>query len=219
MPATGGWTRRPHNNRVSTSGALKTSDIWSKTIGHDPYAAEHETESNSIQEGNSSLEKEKARGIMELARHQNIANRGTGGVNGNEGQDDFARKMFFGLKTGKLRAADKIKNEHNQNNLNTLVDLEGNFELSSSEDEFIEVSEHEDTNKEGKNLKGKESKSKKKKRKKDHSKRDRKSSKRRKRSDSTSSSGSDSEDSRRRKRKRSKSKKRKKEKTGSKRDK
>jgi len=28
----------PHNNRVSTSNALQTSDIWSKTIGHDPYA-------------------------------------------------------------------------------------------------------------------------------------------------------------------------------------
>ena len=29
----------PHNNRVSASAALRTNDIWSKTIGHDPYAA------------------------------------------------------------------------------------------------------------------------------------------------------------------------------------
>lgn len=29
----------PHNNRVSASGALKTNDMWSKTIGYDPYAA------------------------------------------------------------------------------------------------------------------------------------------------------------------------------------
>ncbi len=28
----------PHNNRVSGSSALKTNDIWSKTIGYDPYA-------------------------------------------------------------------------------------------------------------------------------------------------------------------------------------
>ncbi len=32
----------PHNNRVSASSALKTNDIWSKTIGHDPYASKHE---------------------------------------------------------------------------------------------------------------------------------------------------------------------------------
>lgn len=31
--------RMPHNNRMSASSALKTNDIWSKTIGHDPYAA------------------------------------------------------------------------------------------------------------------------------------------------------------------------------------
>ncbi len=34
--------RMPHNNRVSASGALKTNDIWSKTIGYDPYAEKDE---------------------------------------------------------------------------------------------------------------------------------------------------------------------------------
>lgn len=29
----------PHNNRVSGSAALRTNDMWSKTIGHNPYAA------------------------------------------------------------------------------------------------------------------------------------------------------------------------------------
>lgn len=33
MPASAGRVRMPHNNRMSTSAALKTSDIWSKTIG------------------------------------------------------------------------------------------------------------------------------------------------------------------------------------------
>ena len=28
----------PHNNRMTTTGTLKTNDIWSKTIGHNPYA-------------------------------------------------------------------------------------------------------------------------------------------------------------------------------------
>ena len=32
----------PHNNRVSASTALRTNDIWSKTIGYNPYAAEGE---------------------------------------------------------------------------------------------------------------------------------------------------------------------------------
>ena len=36
--------KMPHNNRVSSSVALKTNDMWSKTIGHDPYA-NMETES------------------------------------------------------------------------------------------------------------------------------------------------------------------------------
>lgn len=29
----------PHNNRVNGSIALNTNDMWSKTIGHDPYAS------------------------------------------------------------------------------------------------------------------------------------------------------------------------------------
>jgi hypothetical protein len=32
----------PHNNRVSGSHALKTNDMWSNIIGHNPYAAEGE---------------------------------------------------------------------------------------------------------------------------------------------------------------------------------
>lgn len=34
--------KMPHNNRVSGSSALRTNDMWSKTIGYDPYAATHE---------------------------------------------------------------------------------------------------------------------------------------------------------------------------------
>eukprot|EP00571_Detonula_confervacea_P001060 CAMPEP_0172312796 /NCGR_PEP_ID=MMETSP1058-20130122/18564_1 /TAXON_ID=83371 /ORGANISM="Detonula confervacea, Strain CCMP 353" /LENGTH=47 /DNA_ID= /DNA_START= /DNA_END= /DNA_ORIENTATION= len=34
--------RMPHNNRVTTGQSLQTSDIWSKTIGHDPYANQAE---------------------------------------------------------------------------------------------------------------------------------------------------------------------------------
>ena len=36
--------RKPHNNRLSSSSALKTNEIWSKTIGYDPYAAAEDAE-------------------------------------------------------------------------------------------------------------------------------------------------------------------------------
>lgn len=39
--------RMPHNNRMSASTALKTNDMWSKTIGHDPYAAGAQQEENA----------------------------------------------------------------------------------------------------------------------------------------------------------------------------
>ena len=32
----------PHNNRMSTSGSLKSSAVWQNTIGHDPYAGQNE---------------------------------------------------------------------------------------------------------------------------------------------------------------------------------
>eukprot|EP00568_Trieres_chinensis_P017983 CAMPEP_0183326902 /NCGR_PEP_ID=MMETSP0160_2-20130417/83427_1 /TAXON_ID=2839 ORGANISM="Odontella Sinensis, Strain Grunow 1884" /NCGR_SAMPLE_ID=MMETSP0160_2 /ASSEMBLY_ACC=CAM_ASM_000250 /LENGTH=74 /DNA_ID=CAMNT_0025494997 /DNA_START=59 /DNA_END=279 /DNA_ORIENTATION=+ len=73
MPATAGRVRMPHNNRVSTSGALKTSDIWSKTIGHDPYAAR----SDPAAAASAAADAEKARGLLELARHQNVTGRGS----------------------------------------------------------------------------------------------------------------------------------------------
>lgn len=92
MPASSGRVRMPHNNRMSTSGALKTTDIWSKTIGHDPYAAECEVN----QESNSAADAEKARGLMELARSQNL-------TGNSASRDDFARKMYLGLKGGKKR--------------------------------------------------------------------------------------------------------------------
>jgi hypothetical protein len=40
MPATAGRVKMPANNRVSSSVALRTTDVWSKTIGYDPYAGE-----------------------------------------------------------------------------------------------------------------------------------------------------------------------------------
>ena len=30
--------RMPHNNRVTAGNALRTTDIWTKTIGHNPVS-------------------------------------------------------------------------------------------------------------------------------------------------------------------------------------
>jgi len=122
MPATAGRTRRPHNNRVSTSGALKTSDIWSKTIGHDPYAPTNTYES-------SEATKEKSRAFLELARqHQNqLSSRKSGGAS----KDDFAQKLFLGLKSGKKRL-NNVSGEPIEKMLKEDYS-------SSSEDEFVEV--------------------------------------------------------------------------------
>lgn len=56
----------PHNNRVSSSTALKTNDMWSKTIGYDPYANQDEdkdAEKNAIH----------AESLMLLARISNLS--------------------------------------------------------------------------------------------------------------------------------------------------
>jgi hypothetical protein len=91
--------RMPHNNnRVSTSGALATSDIWSKTIGHDPYANSSEARERTTLDEDQS----KARGLLELARHQKIAGDTT------SRDDDFSKKLYLGLKGGKKRRGDDV---------------------------------------------------------------------------------------------------------------
>lgn len=129
MPSTSGRVRMPHNNRVSTSGALKTSDIWSKTIGHNPYAADHEREDAESAAANA----ERARGLLELARHQNASSNPTSGNN-----DDFVKKMFLGLKSGKKRRS--VEEETGLNGkIRAGVGADGGDILSSSsEDEFVE---------------------------------------------------------------------------------
>jgi hypothetical protein len=61
-------SKMPHNNRVSSSAALKMNDMWSKTIGYDPYAA---NEAESLEE------KEKkdlqAESLLLLARISNLS--------------------------------------------------------------------------------------------------------------------------------------------------
>lgn len=114
----------PHNNRMSTSAALKTSDIWSKTIGHDPYAAAGELQTQD--ESNGVADAEKARGLLALARHQNIAG-------DTASRDDFARKMYLGLKSGKKHRGGGLVAASGDAKLQEILEQES----SSSEDEYV----------------------------------------------------------------------------------
>ncbi|RYH05354.1 hypothetical protein EON65_44945 [archaeon] len=58
--------KMPHGNRVSGSAALKTNDIWSKTIGYDPYANSSETKNEA------DIEAQRA-SLMLLARMSNLS--------------------------------------------------------------------------------------------------------------------------------------------------
>ena len=91
VTGSGSRARMPHNNRVSSSASLKTNDMWSKTIGYDPYAAEGggDDGGDAAQQAESM---ERAKGIMALAKissaEQGNSDRST----------NFAKQVFWGLK-------------------------------------------------------------------------------------------------------------------------
>ena len=76
MPATAGRVKMPANNRVSSSVALRTTDVWSKTIGYDPYAGAGDgvkKEERASYEASQDL-LSKARAV--LGKSADVANRG-----------------------------------------------------------------------------------------------------------------------------------------------
>jgi len=116
----------PHNNRMSTSASLKTHAIWQTAIGHDPYA--NDTESKDAV---TEADKEKAKSVLAMARSQNV-------TDGAE-RSGFTAQMYRGLKQGKRRRADEIQGgiDGIDPQLQQLLDDPS----SSSEDEFVEVSQ------------------------------------------------------------------------------
>eukprot|EP00546_Thalassionema_frauenfeldii_P006043 CAMPEP_0178917548 /NCGR_PEP_ID=MMETSP0786-20121207/13307_1 /TAXON_ID=186022 /ORGANISM="Thalassionema frauenfeldii, Strain CCMP 1798" /LENGTH=209 /DNA_ID=CAMNT_0020591109 /DNA_START=156 /DNA_END=786 /DNA_ORIENTATION=+ len=197
MPASAGRVHMPHNNRISTSGALATSDIWSKTIGHDPYAAKSEAGASG-----AAADEEKAKGLMALARHQKIAGDDT------SGRDNFSQRLYMGLK--------RKKEGGRKAELETEVVEPDHYKLlqeqeSSSEEEFIEVEDDSASDKNEK--KRRKKKAKKRKRKKDYEsnddassaqeekKKEKKRKKERRRNYDQSSDESSSRDQRRRRKK------------------
>lgn len=198
MPASAGRVRMPHNNRVSVSASLNTTGIWAKTIGHNPYAGKSD-EADAVPEV-SKEDAEVQKQLREAARQQNVAD----GIN----RDDFAQKMYRGLKGGKKRRGmvDEVAEAAAKERENMIKVLEAVDSSSEDEDEYEKL---QSTKAEKKKKKKKEKKRKKEKRK---SKRKRKYSSDESDSDSDDDSKSDySTDSssyERRRKKRRKDKKR-----------
>ena len=63
--------KMPHNNRVSSSVALKTNDMWSSVIGHDPYASSADASDRAAGGGASLLEQSES--LMLLAKMSKLS--------------------------------------------------------------------------------------------------------------------------------------------------
>jgi hypothetical protein len=158
MPASAGRVRMPHNNRMTTSATLKTSDIWSKTIGHDPYAnqADQQEPTLSSRQDADASTAAKVKTVMAMARNQNV----TDGSN----REGFTAKLYLGLKTGKVRRSGVV-DETGLGAVDPKLQQLLEDPDSSSEEEFVEVvsENHVKHNKEDRRKKKKRRKTKKRK--------------------------------------------------------
>ena len=59
---------KPHGNRVSSSSALNTNDIWKNTIGYDPYGDNNNTKSNEDR-----IREEHQASVLLLAKMSNLS--------------------------------------------------------------------------------------------------------------------------------------------------
>lgn len=57
-------TKMPFDNRISASKALSTNDMWSKTIGHDPYASSND----STLRNQEAMLAEQSESLLQLAK-------------------------------------------------------------------------------------------------------------------------------------------------------
>ena len=143
MPSSTGRTRMPHNNRMSTSATLKTTNIWQSTIGHDPYA----NNDDPNQQNKARLDEEKAKTLLKLANASSAAS--SGRKEGAELSTGFVAQMYSGLKTAKKRTKEEaLEGQDGISNREKMsMDAKRMLEeedSSSSEDEFIEVTQSKD---------------------------------------------------------------------------
>eukprot|EP00922_Rhytidocystis_sp_ex-Travisia-forbesii_P047114 GHVS01070213.1.p1 GENE.GHVS01070213.1~~GHVS01070213.1.p1 ORF type:complete len:205 (+),score=59.32 GHVS01070213.1:413-1027(+) len=71
MPATAGRVRMPANNRLSVSDSLRTSEIWQKSVGYDPYAPDSPAAAAGVGGGVDEVSggiNDRAKGLFALAR-------------------------------------------------------------------------------------------------------------------------------------------------------
>lgn len=131
MPASTGRTRMPHNNRMSIDASLRTTAIWSQTIGHDPHAAAAAAAAPTAEQVAAGQRARDA--VLAVARQQNL----TGGAN----RDDFALRMYQGLKPGKKAAvtAAGAAGAGGADEAKQLALALQEDPLSSSEDELVAV--------------------------------------------------------------------------------
>ena len=157
-------------------------------IRHDPYAGDNEAVDPTQQAGAA----QKAQQVLELARQQNL----TDGADRN----DFARKLYLGLKGGKKQrhAPEVLPNDKNNN------DNKESDEDSSSEEEYVTQRVEKKRKESRKKRKEKKRRKKKRRRRDDYSSSDddsssdgdrRRKRKRKRRRDDTSSSSSSSSSS------------------------
>lgn len=105
----------PHNNRVSSSGALQTNDIWSKTIGFDPYASS-DSKATLAEEAAS---QEQAAGLMLLAKMSNFA--------GTESRGSCKKCGMLGHLTFQCRNTIKLKNSFQESSSDSSSDSEADI--------------------------------------------------------------------------------------------
>mmetsp|Transcript_32348 Transcript_32348/g.67669 ORF Transcript_32348/g.67669 Transcript_32348/m.67669 type:complete len:213 (+) Transcript_32348:64-702(+) len=200
MPATAGRIGMPADNRLSVSDSLKTTEVWQKTVGYDPYAGEDEVQ-NQVSEGGEI--NKAAKGLFRLAQltgHSSTIAPGACKRCGSVGHLYFQCRNMFSLKKEDKKNEQFVAEADEDDD-----DVESN-ELPSSESDDDDSSDSDDSDDDDsaesesssssshKKRKRKKSSKKDKKDKKDKKKKKekKKKSKKRKKSSSSSSDSSDS---------------------------
>uniref|UniRef100_A0A0G4F5H0 CCHC-type domain-containing protein n=1 Tax=Chromera velia CCMP2878 TaxID=1169474 RepID=A0A0G4F5H0_9ALVE len=65
----------PANNRMSVSDSLRTTEIWKKSVGYDPYAPE-----GGVAQADAPRDEDKAKSLFALARATGASGRNTPGA-------------------------------------------------------------------------------------------------------------------------------------------
>jgi hypothetical protein len=181
MPATAGRSKMPHNNRMHTSGTLKTHGVWKQVIKYDPYAAEGEDSEARP------TDSESYKSYMQLARlsgnTSHMKNRGACRKCGMMGHMTFQCRNTLG----------RVEKDDEEESSSEEEDEEKQSRVRKRRDDSDDEDSDEEERRARKRRKKEKRRKKKKKKKRKKKKRKKKSKKKTKHSDSESSSSSDSD--------------------------